>query len=748
MAATSSSAVRAQCIVIDDEKQTTTINCEVCDGHFNCGGLDARELYYVMSQCDSNLGVRRIFIKDITWKLALKRDEFKKTIEKCGDLFLHNWLQADRAQKKKWLKTAMPFMPADWSFLGDIEDHRESRQMTKGQTSGDDDKMKLPLRLPYMNQATLTRHQMVVPHLIISRCYVQELCVDWLRFDLQQMCSSWHMDKRLLSLRGAGIPSKGISTIPGPEFGKFHFDPAKLHSLEHIGSGRAYVAMEAQLELLDGLQAIMQEVSRFHDKSCKGGGNGLRHAAGNVINQGPSIAVLYPSPQPFQITEVAERMRAQRQTELDNLLFLQSDPDYLRHFVSNLEMGNEWQFIATPLWNRNNYPGQGRSCTRARYGGYGSYLHQRALISVTVRSSRGFQDAYDEQGNIIKGKLSSRALFTKDTLLWTIDRLAREPLFSLRSGALQQRFDLLQQTLDSATEPDERMTDILLHQLALLALYDEILQAVTLLDKVYVRIDNGWPAADDFDLAVSVPKGKWSKSSKSAGQALREFANAKQPEGTKGDLARFDKIELKRKELWKNVQVSWGSRPGLEEQARLLLSDYDSIETQQIIQEQREPFQQASDLKYWGDRDEDSPLPAVSKKQQKRAARDTSPPPPQPAPAVQQQNVPPPPPPVKITVSRDAYISFEAIFPPPGKAPAKKMRWIEFQQAMAAAGFAMRDAMGSARVFTTTRYTGERARMIFHMPHSRMIDHQILRIFSRRLNRQYGWDSDTFQSRD
>lgn len=99
----------------------------------------------------------------------------------------------------------------------------------------------------------------------------------------------------------------------------------------------------------------------------------------------------------------------------------------------------------------------------------------------------------------------------------------------------------------------------------------------------------------------------------------------------------------------------------------------------------------------------------------------------------------------KITVSKRAYNVLSHIFhnpmddKPPGDIP-----WTDFLHALSSIGFAVEKQNGSAWLFTPIQIAVERP-IIFHEPHpSSRISIHIARRHGRRLQRAYGWSSETF----
>jgi hypothetical protein len=99
----------------------------------------------------------------------------------------------------------------------------------------------------------------------------------------------------------------------------------------------------------------------------------------------------------------------------------------------------------------------------------------------------------------------------------------------------------------------------------------------------------------------------------------------------------------------------------------------------------------------------------------------------------------------KITVSKRAYNVLSLLFhnPMDDKLPGD-IPWTDFLHALSSIGFAVERNHGSAWLFTPIQLPVDRP-IIFHEPHpSSRIQIQIARRHGRRLERAYGWSSQTF----
>jgi hypothetical protein len=101
--------------------------------------------------------------------------------------------------------------------------------------------------------------------------------------------------------------------------------------------------------------------------------------------------------------------------------------------------------------------------------------------------------------------------------------------------------------------------------------------------------------------------------------------------------------------------------------------------------------------------------------------------------------------PPTILVSKRACKVFSVLFHNPAfETPPGEVLWSEFLHALSSAGFAVEKQYGSAWMFTPSAESGLR-NIIFHEPHpSSKIPFQLARRFGRRLERVYGWTSETF----
>jgi hypothetical protein len=120
-------------------------------------------------------------------------------------------------------------------------------------------------------------------------------------------------------------------------------------------------------------------------------------------------------------------------------------------------------------------------------------------------------------------------------------------------------------------------------------------------------------------------------------------------------------------------------------------------------------------------------------------------------PAISKNEIPPvnvpsePLSPLTIAVSKRARKVFSVLFHNPEfETPPGEILWSEFLHALSSAGFAVEKQYGSAWMFTPPAESGQR-NIIFHEPHpSNKIPFHLARRYGRRLERVYGWTSETF----
>ncbi|KAG7005727.1 hypothetical protein G7Y79_00018g045340 [Physcia stellaris] len=100
----------------------------------------------------------------------------------------------------------------------------------------------------------------------------------------------------------------------------------------------------------------------------------------------------------------------------------------------------------------------------------------------------------------------------------------------------------------------------------------------------------------------------------------------------------------------------------------------------------------------------------------------------------------------KIAVSKRALKVFSTLFfDDKQEASAGEIPWTEFLHAMASVGFTVQKLGGSAWIFAPTNDYFQRS-FIFHEPHPLpKIPYRIARRLGGRLNRAYGWTSETFE---
>jgi hypothetical protein len=102
-----------------------------------------------------------------------------------------------------------------------------------------------------------------------------------------------------------------------------------------------------------------------------------------------------------------------------------------------------------------------------------------------------------------------------------------------------------------------------------------------------------------------------------------------------------------------------------------------------------------------------------------------------------------------VCVDKRAYRVFKTLFHVPssetGDLP-KEIKWDEFKRAMTRAEFSAEKLQGSAWQFSPGGSINVERGMQFHEPHpENEIPHILARRFGRRLERVYGWSSETFR---
>jgi hypothetical protein len=102
-----------------------------------------------------------------------------------------------------------------------------------------------------------------------------------------------------------------------------------------------------------------------------------------------------------------------------------------------------------------------------------------------------------------------------------------------------------------------------------------------------------------------------------------------------------------------------------------------------------------------------------------------------------------------VTVDKRTHKVFQSILHVPsselGKIP-KAVKWDEFKRAMVRVGFTAEKPQGSAWQFMPTSSTNVERGNYFHEPHPNSdVPFMLARRFGRRLERVYGWSSDSFK---
>lgn len=98
----------------------------------------------------------------------------------------------------------------------------------------------------------------------------------------------------------------------------------------------------------------------------------------------------------------------------------------------------------------------------------------------------------------------------------------------------------------------------------------------------------------------------------------------------------------------------------------------------------------------------------------------------------------------KLKVSPAGLATFSTLF-----ARSRESRgfvnWTAFESSMAELGFSVFPKFGSVYTFNPPADIGAQRSVTLHRPHQSRIEGRLLLIFSRRLNRAYGWNDQTFE---
>lgn len=98
----------------------------------------------------------------------------------------------------------------------------------------------------------------------------------------------------------------------------------------------------------------------------------------------------------------------------------------------------------------------------------------------------------------------------------------------------------------------------------------------------------------------------------------------------------------------------------------------------------------------------------------------------------------------KLKVSPAGFATFSTLF-----ARSRESRgfvnWTAFESSMAELGFSVFPKFGSVYTFNPPADMGVQRSVTLHRPHQSRLEGRLLLIFSRRLNRAYGWNDQTFE---
>lgn len=114
-----------------------------------------------------------------------------------------------------------------------------------------------------------------------------------------------------------------------------------------------------------------------------------------------------------------------------------------------------------------------------------------------------------------------------------------------------------------------------------------------------------------------------------------------------------------------------------------------------------------------------------------------------PADPVEQEAVVPPQPPQTFEVSAFTAKVFERLFDK-GKSRGA-IDWNDFRSAMTEVGFRMVPKFGSAYTFSPPESMAAERSLTVHRPHHSRIEGRVTKNYARRLERLYGWNSETFK---